>query len=95
MDDRGSLSSSPIGPYICVHNLSGAFVVYSIQQRRAIHSFRYDEGENIQLPSLFIHNGHALAVGSSLGDVTVWDVDKGAKIQTLKHAAVAGKYNVI
>ena len=53
-----------------------------------MHEFPHELGINVQLPSLFLHNGFAIATGGPSGDVGIWDVCKGMKIQTLRHSAV-------
>lgn len=74
---------SPIDPYICMHNLEGSFILYSLTTRQALHKIPHEAGENVQLPSLFIHDGNTVAVGSAVGKICLWNVEKGQKFQTL------------
>lgn len=83
MAPRGSVSVSPREPYVCMHDLNGSFITYSLMTRRALHKMPHEQGENVQLPSLFIHDGRAVALGSAVGEICLWDVNRGQRFQTL------------
>ncbi len=73
----GTLSKSPSRPVVCTHNLQTGFTLYSLVSRHVTLSLPHETGENVSLPSIFIHNGYAIAGATSAGIVRLWNTNTG------------------
>lgn len=81
---------APHNPLIAVHNLDDGFDIYSLKQVsgsiRPTWELKHDTGRyNVCLPLKFIHEGHALVGGNSMGSARVWSIGEGKPLQTLQH----------
>ncbi len=72
----GSISISPSGHSILVHNLANGFDLYEITAQVLTFKDRFEHeclgGPNFRLPSMFLHEGEAVSGGSNSGDIVLW-----------------------
>lgn len=83
----GSISVSPSGTSILVHNLANGFDLYEISAGTLTFRERFGHehwsGLNIRLPCLFLHQGEAVSGGSSCGDLVIWQTSNNRRAMTL------------
>lgn len=83
----GSISVSPSGTSILVHNLANGFDLYDISAEALTFRERFEHehwrGLNIRLPCLFLHRGEAVSGGSSCGDLVIWQTSNSRRAMTL------------
>lgn len=73
------------------HNLLDGFDMYKLEpydtnnSRRPFHTLRHELGPNVPLPCLAVHGGFAVAGGSGVGRVRIWDIKTKQKFLSLRH----------
>ncbi|KAI0375848.1 WD40 repeat-like protein [Pilatotrama ljubarskyi] len=76
-------SVSPDGTTIAISNMVSGFDLYDLTSQAALRSFAHPVTTLRAVPVLFVHGGHALLGGSTVGKVHLWDVHNGLLHQTL------------
>ncbi|KAI0371020.1 WD40 repeat-like protein [Pilatotrama ljubarskyi] len=76
-------SISPDGTTIAISNMVSGFDLYDLTSQAALRSFTHPVTTLRAVPVLFVHGGHALLGGSTVGKVHLWDVHNGLLHQTL------------
>ncbi|OJT11237.1 COMPASS-like H3K4 histone methylase component WDR5B [Trametes pubescens] len=79
---RASISNDH--KFISVSNLGVGFEIYSIRSGQLARSFDVTNMKRA-VPAVFSNDDRYLVCGSEIGEVVVWDVFSGSKIQTLLH----------
>ncbi|KAI0708453.1 WD40-repeat-containing domain protein, partial [Earliella scabrosa] len=69
-----SASLSEDGLYLAISNLTTGFDVYRTDTQKPVGSYKHDIGDSRPTPVLFIHGGHAIVGGSTVGIVNIWDI---------------------
>ncbi|OSC99815.1 WD40 repeat-like protein [Trametes coccinea BRFM310] len=91
-DAPGARSSlSPDGSRLAVSNLVYGFDIYDVDTGALALAVTHDIGKEYPAPVLYIHGGHAIVGGSTVGMVNIWYVDQtiSRKMQTL---SVSGRF---
>ncbi|KAI0716862.1 WD40-repeat-containing domain protein [Earliella scabrosa] len=70
----GHASLSDSGTHLAISNLDTGFDVYRMEDGVPVCSFEHDAPEPDYVPVKFIHGGHAIVGGSSVGKVGIWDI---------------------
>lgn len=90
LSSSGDASLSPDGRHLAISNLDSGFDVYQMEDGIPICSFEHEAPEPEIVPVRFIHGGHAIIGGSSVGRVCAWDIFLKKKLFVLsmpsKHA---------
>ncbi|KAI0743706.1 WD40-repeat-containing domain protein, partial [Daedaleopsis nitida] len=81
-DVRSIASLSPDGSLLAVGNLTTGFNVYRMDTPEPVRHYKHVVGKPQPTPVLFIHSGHAIVGGSTVGKVDMWDLTLG-KLHTL------------
>ncbi|KAH7904588.1 WD40-repeat-containing domain protein [Hygrophoropsis aurantiaca] len=79
----GSTSLSPDHRFLAVSNQSTGFDVYDLRSNSPVLTLSHDIGSQRSVPVCFVHNGHALLGGSSIGKICIWDVKSGDLLEDL------------
>ncbi|KAI8969517.1 WD40-repeat-containing domain protein [Trametes punicea] len=79
----GHASVSPDGAHIVISNMVSGFDMYDLATQATVRSFRHDSIDGIRtVPVTFVHGGHAIFGGSTVGKATLWNADNGRRHQT-------------
>ncbi len=86
-------SLSPNGARLAVSDLSAGFEVYDLETDEVVRAVKYEGGDQERaIPVAFIHGGHAIVCGSTVGKVNVWFVDSGTGLDALH---IPGTYGAV
>ncbi|KAI6122950.1 WD40-repeat-containing domain protein [Pisolithus thermaeus] len=80
----GAMHISPDGNTLVVSNLNSGFDIYCLNNCTLDRSILHP-CHGCKIPVAFIHGGFAILSGSSLGQVSIWDVSSRTLLQVLKH----------
>ncbi len=81
---RASLNND--GSLLIAANLLTGFDLYSLETGDLIRAFGHDVGEKRMTPVIFLESGTVILGGTTVGEMHLWDVSTGRKLQTLVHA---------
>ncbi|KAI0708447.1 WD40-repeat-containing domain protein [Earliella scabrosa] len=70
----GHASLSQSGTHLAISNLDTGFDVYRMEDGVPVCSFEHDAPKPDFVPVQFIHGGHAILGGSSVGKIGIWDI---------------------
>ncbi|TFK82415.1 WD40 repeat-like protein [Polyporus arcularius HHB13444] len=84
-DSIARSSLSPDGSSLALYKLTAGIEVRLILDDSVKYSFPKRRAVSSLVPVLFVHGGHAIAVGSTKGEVEIWDVASATHMQTLVH----------
>ncbi len=73
------------GDHLAIANPLSGFGLYSLKSGDLVRAFGQDVGYKRATPVKFIEFGKAIVGGSTVGEVNIWDIDTGRKIDTLLH----------
>ena len=81
------MSLSRDAKHVVVSDASGGFSLHSLKTGELVRRFNdnLQRGDNVVLPSAFIHEGRALMTSGLDGFVHLWDVEDGYIFGSLKH----------
>lgn len=80
----GDASMSPDGTKLIVSNMRSGFDIYDAETGQSLAAFNHIRVRQMRaVPVRFIHDGHAILGGSTVGVVNVWDVATCRKYQPL------------
>ena len=74
------------GDLLITSNILTGFDLYSLGSGSLIRAFGHDVGEKRATAVKFIESGKAILGGTTVGEMVIWDVSTGRKLQTLTHA---------
>ncbi|KAI0689580.1 WD40-repeat-containing domain protein [Cerioporus squamosus] len=80
------------GDRLAVANPLSGFSIYSLKSGDLVRAFGHEVGQKRAPAVKFIESDKAIVGGSTVGEVNVWDIETGRKIQTLSHAGAS--YNL-
>ncbi|KAI0058228.1 WD40 repeat-like protein [Artomyces pyxidatus] len=88
-----SFDLSPDLSTLAVHAETSRFDIYDVTSRMKLRSLEVEKGDGASigqssLPVQFIHDGLAVLGGSYVGNVRIWDLETGDRLQVLRHGAV-------
>ncbi|KAI0055794.1 WD40 repeat-like protein [Artomyces pyxidatus] len=84
----GAVDLSPNRQTLAVHAIPQAthFDIYDVKSRSKIRTVEVEESlKSRPLPVRFLHDGFALLGGSYAGNIRIWDIDSGDRLQVLRH----------
>ncbi|KAI0711253.1 hypothetical protein C8Q76DRAFT_623440 [Earliella scabrosa] len=76
---------SPDHDLLIAYDLLGGFACYRTDHLSLVRTYPVSRLQGVLLPSLFVHDGHAIAFGSAAGEVTIVNMEDGRSLQTLRH----------
>ena len=85
-------SLSTDGKFFTVSNLLTGFDIYAMDSEHPLRSLIHQMGEQYPTPVIFIHGGHAVVGGSTVGEVDLWDFDSGRKLHSLLHLCMCYQF---
>ncbi|KAI0056977.1 WD40 repeat-like protein [Artomyces pyxidatus] len=87
----GAFDLSPDRSTLAVHGFprSVRFDVYDVKARIKVRSLEVEQGDSLPyLPVKYVHDGFAVAGGSYAGNVRIWDLESGDRLQVLRHGNI-------
>ncbi|KAI0688939.1 WD40-repeat-containing domain protein [Earliella scabrosa] len=79
----GHASLSEDGTHLAISNLDTGFDVYRMEDGVPVCSFEHDAPAPDYVPVQFIHGGHAIIGGSSVGKAGIWDIYHKRRLDVL------------
>ena len=83
LNDSARASISPDSHLLAISDLAHGFTVHDYRSGAFIRRFVHEVGRRFPVPVLFIHQGHAIVGGSTVGHVNIWDVEDGNRLAEL------------
>ncbi|KAI0695270.1 WD40-repeat-containing domain protein [Cerioporus squamosus] len=77
------------GEYLALANPLSGFGLYSLRSGDLVRAFGHEVGFKRATPVKFIESGKAIIGGSTVGEVNIWDIETGRKVQTLLHTGTS------
>ena len=84
-NDSARADVSANGRHLTVANPSSGFAIYSLRSGDLVRAFGHEVGHKRATPVKFIESGKAIVGGSTVGEVNIWDIETGRKLQTIMH----------
>ena len=83
------------GERLAIANPLSGFGIYSLSSGALVRAFGHEVGHKRATPVKFIDSGKAIVGGTTVGEVNIWDIESGRKIQTIVHpGAHSGQYRI-
>ncbi|RPD62188.1 hypothetical protein L227DRAFT_609435 [Lentinus tigrinus ALCF2SS1-6] len=74
------------GERLALANPLSGFGIYSLKSGDLVRAFGHEVGHKRATPVKFIESGKAIVGGTTVGEVNIWDIETGRKVQTIMHA---------
>ena len=74
------------GERLAIANPLSGFGIYNLSSGGLVRAFGHEVGHKRATPVKFIDSGKAIVGGSTVGEVNIWDIESGRKIQTIVHS---------
>lgn len=83
------------GKRLAIANPLSGFGIYTLHSGDLVRAFGHEVGHKRATPVKFIEFGKAIVGGSTVGEVNVWDIETGRKVQTITHTGTHTSYSPV